>query len=222
MTFAAGWLDVVRTRVVPNSLVSSANRWDLNCRQRSVVIVSGDPNTDIHLSTNARATVSADWSGIGMASGQQVYRSTQVNRYTLPLDGESGPTRSICTCAKRASGALKVPRGALTCRNVVDFWQARHCWAHFRTSFLMPGHVKREVTAFTVARTPGCDNPWIVYWTPHGGVLQGWKVVSYRRRSSEPSYHPIFGKIFDFEIFNYFDSGHSAQHIVKLSVSNLV
>ena len=44
----------------------------------------------------------------------------------------------------------------------------------------------------------------------------------YRRRSSEPSYHPIFGQIFDFEIFNYFDSGHSAQHIVKLSVSNLL
>ena len=43
-----------------------------------------------------------------------------------------------------------------------------------------------------------------------------------RRRSSEPSYHPIFGQIFDFEIFNYFDSGHSAQHIVKLSVSKLV
>ena len=36
-----------------------------------------------------------------------------------------------------------------------------------------------------------------------------------RRRSSEPSYHPFFGQIFGFEIFNYFDSGHSAQHIVK-------
>ena len=45
---------------------------------------------------------------------------------------------------------------------------------------------------------------------------------SYRRRSSEPSYHPIFGQIFDFEIFNHFDSGHSVQHIVKFSVSNLV
>ena len=44
----------------------------------------------------------------------------------------------------------------------------------------------------------------------------------YRRRSSEPSYHPIFGQIFDFEIFNHFDSGHSVQHIVKFSVSNLV
>ena len=33
-----------------------------------------------------------------------------------------------------------------------------------------------------------------------------------RRRSSEPSYHPIFGHIFDFEIFNHFDCGHSVQH----------
>ena len=50
-----------------------------------------------------------------------------------------------------------------------------------------------------------------------------WETDStFRRRSSEPSYHPIFGQIFYFEIFNYFDSGHSAQHIVKLSVSNLV
>ena len=45
---------------------------------------------------------------------------------------------------------------------------------------------------------------------------------SNRRQSSEPSYHPTFGQFFDFEIFNYFDSGQSAQHIVKLSVSNLV
>ena len=43
-----------------------------------------------------------------------------------------------------------------------------------------------------------------------------------RQQSSEPSYHPIFGQIFDFEIFNHFDSGHSVQHIVKFSVSNLV
>ena len=39
--------------------------------------------------------------------------------------------------------------------------------------------------------------------------LNWWK---FRRRSSEPSYHPIFGQIFDFEIFNHFDSGHSVQH----------
>ena len=33
---------------------------------------------------------------------------------------------------------------------------------------------------------------------------------------------PDFGQILDFEIFNHFDSGHSVQHIVKFSVSNLV
>ena len=67
----------------------------------------------------------------------------------------------MCTCARRASGTLKVPRGASTCRNVLDFWHAMQCWAHFLTSFRMPGHVKREVRAFTVAHTPWCDNPWI-------------------------------------------------------------
>ena len=45
---------------------------------------------------------------------------------------------------------------------------------------------------------------------------------TFRRRSSEPSYHPIFGQIFYYEIFNNFDSGHSVQHIVKFSVPNLV
>ena len=53
-------------------------------------------------------------------------------------------------------------------------------------------------------------------------VLKLCHIFSTRRRSSEPSYHPIFGQIFDYEIFNNFDSGHSVQHIVKFSVPNLV
>ena len=34
--------------------------------------------------------------------------------------------------------------------------------------------------------------------------------------------HPHFGRIFDFEVFNHFDSAHSVPHILKFSVSNSV
>ena len=34
--------------------------------------------------------------------------------------------------------------------------------------------------------------------------------------------HPNFGRIFDFEVFNHFDSAHSVPHILKFSVSNSV
>ena len=34
--------------------------------------------------------------------------------------------------------------------------------------------------------------------------------------------NPHFGRIFDFEIFNHFDSAHSVPHILKFSVSNSV
>ena len=50
----------------------------------------------------------------------------------------------------------------------------------------------------------------------NGGVLD-------RRRSSEPSNHPIFGQIFDAMRFSIISiHGHSVQHIVKFSVPNLV
>ena len=45
------------------------------------MMVDGTPNLAIHPDTNARATVSAEMSLIGIASGQRVNLSTQVSRY---------------------------------------------------------------------------------------------------------------------------------------------
>ena len=59
------------------------------------------------------AIVSAETSGRGNASGHLVYLSTQVSRYVVFCEGGSGPTMSMCTCLKRASGVWKVPRGLL-------------------------------------------------------------------------------------------------------------
>ena len=68
---------------------------------RSVVRVEGEPKQPL---TNASATVSAVMFVIGMASGQRVKLSTQVRRYVKPPEGGSGPTISMCTMSKRASG----------------------------------------------------------------------------------------------------------------------
>ena len=108
--FAAGWCAVVRMRVVPKSLVNSATSRVSNLRPRSLVIVSGAPNTAIHPSTKALGIVSAAMSAIGIASGHVVFRSTEVSKYMLPYEGSNGPTRSMCTCENRASGVLKVPK----------------------------------------------------------------------------------------------------------------
>ena len=50
-----------------------------------------------------------------MASGQRVNRSTQVRRYVYPLDGGSGPTKSMWMTLKRASGLGKVDSGKVVC-----------------------------------------------------------------------------------------------------------
>ena len=94
---ASGWYAVVRIRAEPRKCMSWRHRSDSNCAPRSVVIVDGTPKRAIQPVTKACATVGAVMSGRGMASGQRVKRSTQVRRYVNPLDGGSGPTRSICT-----------------------------------------------------------------------------------------------------------------------------
>ena len=60
-----------------------------------VVIVEGAPNAATQCEMNACATISAACSGMGIATGQQVKRSTHVSRYVLPSDGGGGPTRSM-------------------------------------------------------------------------------------------------------------------------------
>ena len=52
---------------------------------------------------------------MGMASGQRVKRLTQVRRYVQPREGGSGPTISMCTMSKRASGVENVARGVTVC-----------------------------------------------------------------------------------------------------------
>ena len=58
-------------------------------------MVDGTPKTDIHREMKTRGTVSAEISGIAIASSQQVKQSKQVRRYLEPLDGGRGPTISM-------------------------------------------------------------------------------------------------------------------------------
>ena len=80
MPFAAGWYAVVLVRIDPRRWVISLQRADSNWAPRSVVIVDGMPNREIHPLRNAWAVVLAVMSDIGNASGQRVKWSTQVNR----------------------------------------------------------------------------------------------------------------------------------------------
>ena len=74
-------------------------------------MVDGTPKRDVHPESNARATVVAVISAIGMASGQRVNLSIQVNRYDWPLERGRGPTISTWILSKRAVGVEKVERG---------------------------------------------------------------------------------------------------------------
>jgi hypothetical protein len=80
---------------MPQILARERNSCDSNWRPWSVVIVCGQPKRDIQPVMRARATVSAVMSGIGIASGQRVNRSTAVRQYAKPADVGRGPTRSI-------------------------------------------------------------------------------------------------------------------------------
>ena len=83
--------------LLPSNLVSILKRVDSNCHPLSVVIIDGAQNTATHLETKALAMVSADMSGVGIASGHLVKQSTHVSRYVLPPDGGKGSTKSMCT-----------------------------------------------------------------------------------------------------------------------------
>jgi hypothetical protein len=98
---------------MPQILAREWKRWDSNWRPWSVVIVSGQPKRDIQLVKRARATVSAEMSGMGMASGHRVKRSIAVRQCVKPDDVGSGPTRSICMCRKRAVGGVNSPNGVI-------------------------------------------------------------------------------------------------------------
>jgi hypothetical protein len=65
---------------MPRSLSKAWKSCDSNCRPWSVVMVCGQPKRDIQPVRRACATVSAVISGMGMASGQRVKRSTAVRQ----------------------------------------------------------------------------------------------------------------------------------------------
>ena len=79
--FAAGWYAVVHCRWIPRSWVRSDYRWDSNWLPLSAMMVDGTPNCAFHPDTSACATVSAEMSLTGKASGQCVNLSTQVSMY---------------------------------------------------------------------------------------------------------------------------------------------
>ena len=83
------------------------------------------------------AIVSAEISDRGNASGHLEYLSTQVSRYVMFCEGGSGPTMSMCTCLKRASGSWKVPRGLLIWRPIFAFWHGMQLRVHSRVSLLI-------------------------------------------------------------------------------------
>ena len=72
-------------------------------------MVDGTPKHDIHPESNACATVVATISAIGIASGQWVNLSIQVNRYDWPLEKRRGPTISTWMLSKRAVVVKSVP-----------------------------------------------------------------------------------------------------------------
>jgi hypothetical protein len=124
------------------------------------VVVWGQPKRDIQPVKRASATVSAVMSGMSMASGRHVKRSTALRQYVYPADVGRGPTRSMWTCRKRVGGDVKSPSGVIVWRETLERWQAWQVCTQVRQSFCMPGNTKRCATSFAVALVPGCDRSW--------------------------------------------------------------
>lgn len=144
-----GWHAVVCKCFVPSNCVKVFHSYDSNCRPQSVVTVNEVLKREIHVCIKClRATVSAVQSVIGTASGQRVKRSTHVRRYTQPLEGGSGPTKSICTWSKHASGVAKVARGAVEWWWISARWHHKQerahllisCWYPFSSQYQQPQH----------------------------------------------------------------------------------
>ena len=96
-----------------------------------MVIVDGVLKRDIYPPTKASATVSGavgDWNYFWPV-GESINTCQEVGG---PLRGGRGPTKSMWTMSKRASGVLNVPRDVIVCRCTFDCWHCWHDWAHFR------------------------------------------------------------------------------------------
>ena len=65
-----------------------------------------------------------------------------------PLDGGSGPFKSMWMTLKRASGLGKVDSREVVCPWTFAHWHCMHALVHLRTSVLIPGQTNREVMSF--------------------------------------------------------------------------
>jgi hypothetical protein len=83
-------------------------------------MVCRQPKRDIQPIKRARATVSAVMSGMGMASGNRVKRSTAVRQSLYHVDVGRGPTRSMWTRRKRAGGGVKSPSEVTVWRETLE------------------------------------------------------------------------------------------------------
>ena len=162
-------------RFKPNNCIGSFHRNESNWRPLSVEIVEWTPKCAIQLLTKAWATVFALISVIRMTSGYHVNWAIQVSRYVNPLEGESGPTMSMCTISNRASGVAKVDKGVTIYRSIFECWYLMHVLAHRRTSLLIPGQTYLHCVVpvrLCVAQMLRCKSEWrwskILHWNRTG------------------------------------------------------
>ena len=99
---------------------------------------------------------------MGIASGQQVNRSTTVSRYLKPWDSGSGPTRSMWTWSKCLAVGSNWCKGALVCVWTFDLWQFKHVFAQYVTCLFNPCQTNLVDTSFLVTLAPGWDKVWTV------------------------------------------------------------
>ena len=85
-----------------------------------MVIEEGITKRETHPVINARATVVAVISGIGIASGHCVNRSMMVRRYVKPFEGGKDPTRSRWMISNRESGIANVASGVTVWQWILD------------------------------------------------------------------------------------------------------
>ena len=129
--FAQGWYAVVFICLTPNNFVNSSKSVDWNWEPLSVVIIEGQPKTEIHSRNMVLEIVSADISLSGTATGHLVNLSMMVSIYWQSFAIGNGPTISMCRFVNLPSGLLNCPGGDFECLFVLLFWQLKQVWVQF-------------------------------------------------------------------------------------------
>lgn len=118
--------------------------------------MSGTPKREIYCVVRVVATVCADMLSMGHASGQRVKRSTHVSKYLHPLEGGSGPTKSICICPKRRSGGANGVKGETVYLNT---FVRCHCMQHL-SQYLICLFIPGQQYLFPIRRKVALPPPW--------------------------------------------------------------